>query len=108
MVLVEVELVLMVIHLVILVGGASQNLKGWEKMSNLEERLDKLESRQSGGEDAVVLPGDIVLWSKQDVIAMLEGFLDANCDIPAGAFTSPHFLFNEVMVTLGRTLPNLV
>ena len=38
---------------------------------------------------------------------MLEGFLGANCDIPAGAFTSPHFLFNEVMVTLGCTLSNL-
>ena len=38
---------------------------------------------------------------------MLDGFLGANCDIPAGAFKSPHFLFNEVRVTLGCTLPNL-
>ena len=38
---------------------------------------------------------------------MLEGFLGANCDIPVGAFTSPHFLFNEVMVTIGCTLLNL-
>ena len=89
-------------------GDPSQNLEaGWDKMANLEECLDKLESSQSGGEDAVVLPGDIILRSKQDIIAMLEGFLGANCDIPVGAFTSPHFLFNELMVTLGCTLPNL-
>ena len=43
-------------------GDASQNLKaGWDKMANLEECLNKLESNQSGGEDAVVLPGDIIL-----------------------------------------------
>ena len=80
---------------------------GWDKISNLEEHLDKLESTQSSREDAVVLPGNIVLLSKQDVVGMLESFLGANCDIPTGAFTSPHFLFNEIMVTLGCTLPNL-
>ena len=86
----------------------SQDLKaGWDKISNLEEWLDKLESTQSGGEDAVVLPSHIVLQSKQDVVGMLEGFLGANCDIPVEAFISPHFLFNEIMVTLGCNLPNL-
>ena len=81
---------------------------GLEKVSQLEERVDRLESSQTGNaDDAVVLDGNIVLRSKQDVLAMLEGFLGVNCDIPAGAFTSPHFLFNEMMTTLGCSLPNL-
>ena len=89
-------------------GIAYQDLKsGWEKISSLEESLDKLDSTQSGGEDAMVLPGDIILRNKQEVVAILEGFLGANCDIPVRAFTSPHFLFNEVMVILGCTLPDL-
>ena len=79
-----------------------------EKVSQLEECVDRLESSQSGNaNDAIVLEGNIILCSKQDVLAMLEEFLGVNCDIPAGAFTSPHFLFNEMMTMLGCALPNL-
>ena len=89
-------------------SAITQDLKaGWEKIHDMEEYFDKLESTQSRGED-VVLPGDIMLSRKQDMVGMQEGFLSANCDIPAGAsFKSPHFLFNKVMVTLGCALPNL-
>ena len=38
---------------------------------------------------------------------MHEKFLGANCNIPAGAFTSSHFLLNEMMMTLGCALSNL-
>ena len=81
---------------------------GMEKILQLEEHVDRLESSQSGNaDDVVVLDGNIVLRSKQDVLEMLEEFLGVNCDIPAGAFASPHFSFNKMMTTLGCSLPNL-
>ena len=86
----------------------SSSRAGDERMNRLEERVDLLESTQSGvTDDSVVLDGNIILRSKQDVMAMLERFLGVNCEIPAGAFTSPHFLLNEMMTTLGCSLPNL-
>ena len=81
--------------------------EGWEKINRLEERVDRLESSQKGSDDAVVLDGNVVLRCKQDVLAFLEEHLGTNCDIPAGAFSSPHFLLNEMMTTLGCALPNL-
>ena len=38
---------------------------------------------------------------------MLETHLGVNCDVPTGAFASPQFLLNEVMLTLGCTMPTL-
>ena len=81
--------------------------EGWDKVNRLEERVDRLESSQKGSDDAVVLDGNIVLRCKQDVLAFLEEHLGANCEISAGAFSSPHFLLNEMMTTLGCALPNL-
>lgn len=54
-----------------------------------------------------MLEGNIILCSKQDVLLMLEEYLKVNIDIPAGAFTSPHFLLNEMMTMLGCMLPNM-
>ena len=48
-----------------------------------------------------------MLRCRQDVLAFLEQYLRTNCDIPAEAFSSPHFLLNEMMTTLGCSLPNL-
>ena len=66
-----------------------------------------MESSQKGSDDAVVLDGNTVLRCRQDVLAFLEEHLGTNCDIPAGAFSSPHFLLNEMMATHGCSLPNL-
>ena len=71
--------------------------EGWDKINCLEEQVDKLESSQKGSDDAVVLDGNIVLRCRQDVLAFLKQHLGTNCDIPAGAFSTP----------LGCLLPNL-
>ena len=78
---------------------------GREMMDKLAVRVDKLESAPDG-EDTVVLGGN-VLRCKKDVQALLETHLGVNCDVPAGAFASLQFLLNEVMLTLGCTMPTL-
>ena len=78
---------------------------GKDMMSQLSQRIDRLESSPDG-EDTVVLNGT-VLRTKQDVVGLLESHLGANCNVPAGAFASPHFLLNEVMLTLGCSMPTL-
>ena len=78
---------------------------GREMMDKLAVRVDKLESAPDG-EDTVVLGGN-TLRCKKDVQSLLETHLGVNCDVPAGAFASPQFLLNEVMLTLGCTMPTL-
>ena len=101
-------------------GGNSQGLGSFEEfrssvtadisagkdlMNQLAQRIDRLESSPDG-EDTVILNGT-VLRSKQDVVGLLETHLGVNCSVPAGAFASPHFLLNEVMLTLGCSMPTL-
>ena len=74
-------------------------------MDKLAVRADKLELAPDG-EDIVVLGGN-TLQCKKDVQALLETHLGVNCDVPAGAFASPQFLLNEVMLTLGCSMPTL-
>ena len=95
-------------------GGSAQGSSsgrslrdGWDKIVRLEDQVDRLESSQKGSDDAVVLDGNTVLRCRQDVLAFLEEHLGTNCDIPAGAFSSPHFLLNEMMATLRCSLLNL-
>lgn len=78
---------------------------GREMMDKLAVRVDKLESAPDG-EDTVILGGN-TLRCKKDVQSLLETHLGVNCDVPAGAFASPQFLLNEVMLTLGCTMPTL-
>ena len=78
---------------------------GREMVDKLASRVDKLKSSPDG-EDTVVLGGH-TLRSKKDVQALLESHLGVNCDIPAGAFASLQFLLNEVMLTLGCSMPTL-
>ena len=74
-------------------------------MSQLAKRIYRLESSRDG-EDTIILNGT-VLWTKQDVVGLLESHLGVNCNVPAGAFASPHFLLNEVMLMLGCSMPIL-
>ena len=76
-----------------------------EIMDQLGKQIDRLESSPDG-EDTVILNGT-VLRTKQDVIRLLESHLGVNCNVFAGAFASPHFLLNEVMLTLGCSMPSL-
>ena len=78
---------------------------GKDMMSQLSNRIDRLESSPDG-EDTVIISGT-VLRTKQDVVGFLESHLGVNCNVPAGAFASPHFLLNEVMLTLGCSMPTL-
>lgn len=81
---------------------------GRKMMDKLEERIDRLESLHNGdSDDTIVVDGNHTLCSRQDVLALFESNLGVNCDISAGVFASPHFFLNEVMLTLGCSLPSL-
>ena len=84
---------------------AADIASGRDMMDQLSKRIDRLESSPDG-EDTVILNGT-VLRTKQDVVGFLESHLGVNCNVPAGAFASPHFLLNEVMLTLGCSMPTL-
>ena len=71
----------------------------------LAVHVDKLKSAPDG-EDTVVLGGNTLLCKKY-VQALLETHLGINCDVPAGAFASPQFLLNKVMLTLECSMPTL-
>ena len=78
---------------------------GREMIEQLSKRIDRLESSPDG-DDTMILNGT-VSRTKQDVVGLLESHLGVNCNVPAGAFASPHFLLNEVMLTLGCSMPTL-
>ena len=78
---------------------------GKDIMNQLSKRIDRLESLPDN-EDTVILNGT-ALRTKEDVVGLLESHLGVNCSVPAGTFASPQFLLNEVMLTLGCSMPTL-